>query len=156
MPGPIPVSIFDDGATLTPSQISAYQTQLRQAFLYFRLQGVNFNLPNNDNPLNIVLPVGFTRYRIPTIRIMNPSGTLTTATCTIFSGAGGTGIALIGNPSTITITTNADNTNNNLQTMGGTNTNTMSITPTTIFFRTLTPQGVAATADVLVEVEPLF
>lgn len=150
------MSIFNLPNAPLGSTIGAAQVALMQPFLYFRLQGVNFNLPNNDNPLNIVLPPGFTRYRIPTIRIMNPSGTLTTATCSLFSAAGGAGIALIGNPSPITVSTAADNTNNNLQTMGGTNTNTMTINPTTIFFRTLTPQGVAATADVLVEVEPLF
>ncbi len=117
--------------------------------------GINFNATNTDFPIPINLPVGYTRWRPSTIHISGASGTLTTATCSLWTQAGGSGVAIISTGSAITVNTNLSDTNNNAQTFTPNNVNTISYNDTTIYFRVQTPEGVAATGNVSVFYEPL-
>ena len=119
---------------------------------YFRsdVLGINFNATNTDFPIPINLPAGYTRWRAVNIIISGASGTLTTATCSVWTQAGGLGVAIVGNSTAITVTTNLSDTNNNGQVLTLNNANSLFYNDTTIYFRVQNPQGVAATANVLV------
>jgi hypothetical protein len=117
--------------------------------------GVNFNAANTDNPISINLPAGFTRYRINRILISGASGTLTTATCSVYTQAAAAGVNIVASATACTISTNLGDTNNNMQSLTIVNQNTIALNDTTIYFRTQTAQGVAATANVSCFYEPL-
>jgi hypothetical protein len=116
---------------------------------------VNFNSANSDTQIPIVLPAGFTRYRISSVVISHASQTLTTATFGLFTAAGGAGTALIAGGTAITVSTASENTNNNMQTNAAINTNTESFNASSVFFRVGTAQGAAATADVTISYTPV-
>lgn len=117
---------------------------------------VNFNLTNNDNPITINLPTGYTRYKVDQVLISGASHTLVTATCGLFTAAGAAGTAIVASGSAITVSATADNTNNNLQTVAMfANNPTTSFNAATLYFRTQTPEGAAAVADVTVVYTPL-
>jgi len=123
----------------------------------FFKQTVDFNA-TGDTVFAITLPVGFTRYRANLFFITRASGTLTTATVAAFTAAGGGGSAITTNPTAVTINTAAENTNNNAQQVNITNgvTQTFELaTQPNIYFRVITPQGSAATADVLFCIIPV-
>lgn len=119
------------------------------------LKAVNFNSANNDNSAPIVLPSGFTRYAVASVKIVNASATLTTATVGLFSAAAAGGTPIIASGSAVTVSTAAANTNNNMQTLTPANTATQSFNFSTLFFRTQTAEGSAATADVIIDIVPL-
>lgn len=117
--------------------------------------GINFNSATTDTPIAINLPAGFTRYRVSTIIISGASASLSTATCGVFTGAGGTGVAIVANASSITVTASTTDINNNMQALTIANQNTLALSDGTIFFRVVGAQGSAATANVTVHYEPL-
>ena len=126
-----------------------------QGFFRADILNVNFNLTNSDNQILINLPVGFTRWRPSNIFISGSSGILTTATCGIFTQPAAGGVAIVSGGSSITITTGAVDTNNNMQNLTPNNNTTLALSDTAIYFRVQTPQGVTATANVTVFYEPL-
>jgi hypothetical protein len=117
--------------------------------------GINFNATNTDFPIPINLPAGFTRWRCRLAIITGASGTLTTATCGLFTQAAAAGFPIISTGTAITVNTNLADTNNNSQTFTPNDINTIVFNDTTVFFRVQTPQGNAATANVSVFYEPL-
>jgi hypothetical protein len=114
--------------------------------LSFVALGVDFNVPNNDTQIPLTFPPGRTRYKINLLVISGASGTLTTATCGLFTAAGGGGTAIIAGGTAITVTTAADATANNMQQISGST--IISATATPLFFRVGTAEGVPATANV--------
>lgn len=121
-------------------------------------RGVNFNSGNTDTAIPVALPPGFSRYMVSSVRISNPSGTLTTSTFGLYTAASAGGTALITAGTACTISTASEGTANNSQTVAATNSTTRShsITNTpTLYFRIATAQGSAATADVLIAFIPV-
>lgn len=116
---------------------------------------VNFNAGNADTAIPIVLPTGFTRYRVVACAISGASGTLTTATAGLFTAAAGGGVAVVTAASAITVSTAADNANNNMQGLTVNNTATQSYTAGTLYFRVATAQGAAATGVVTITFIPV-
>ncbi len=116
--------------------------------------GINFNATNTDFSIPINLPIGYTRYQINRIVISGASGTLTTATCGVWTQAGAAGTNIVTTGTALTITTNLGDTNNNMQQLTLVNQNTLILNDTTIFLRVQTPQGNAATANVSVIYAP--
>lgn len=144
------------GSTAAPLDLTVAQAQalIRPAFLAVTVTGVNFNSANTDTAITIALPTGYTRWRLNGCNITGASGSLTTATAGIFTGAGGTGVTLSADTA-LTVSTASENTNNNCQGMNIINGGTTSLTVTTIYFRVGTPQGVAATANLFIFVIPV-
>jgi hypothetical protein len=124
-------------------------TNSRMGFGRFVFAGVNFNAGTTDSSLVITLPAGCTTYKVLSMHITNASQTLTTATIGLFTLAGGTGTTLIAD-TPITVATATVGGANSSQTLNGVTTVNTSATP--IFIRIGTPQGVAATGDVAVEI----
>lgn len=145
------------GSTATPSDLTVANVQgmLSAANVLYITANVNFNSANTDTAFTITLPTGFTRYLVSSVRIAGASGTLTTATAGLFTGAGGTGTAIVTGGSAITINTASENTNNNAQNFAVTTGNTFSINAATLYFRVANPQGSAATANVVIVINPL-
>lgn len=110
---------------------------------------VNFNAINTDTTINVpALPLGYTRYVLVGIRISNASHALGTATCSVFTGAGGTGLTLC-TANTLTVTATTDAATNNTQQIAGTQIASLVKTTTpSIFFRITAAEGAAATATV--------
>lgn len=116
---------------------------------------VNFNKANTDTAIPINLPAGYTRWRCAAVRISGASGTLTTATCGLFTGPAATGATIVTGGSSITVNNGTADTNNNFQQLTVNNQNTLVYSDTVIYFRVANAQGVAATANVTVQYEPL-
>lgn len=104
------------------------------------LTGVNLNAANNDNAITLLS----SRYRIDKITVENASISLTTATAGLFTGAGGGGTTLAADQALAALT--ASTKFLDLTPAGVLATDV--ITSGTIYFRTGTAQGAAATADV--------
>lgn len=119
------------------------------------LRGVNFNSANTDTAATVVLPSGFARYAVASVKIVNASATLTTATVGMFSAAAAGGTPIVASGSAVTVSSAAANTNNNMQTLTPANAATQSFNFASLFFRVQTAEGSAATADVIIEVVPL-
>lgn len=117
--------------------------------------GVNFNSANTDTTIPVTLPTGVSNYQIASVRIANASASISTATYGLFSAAAGGGTAIIPSPQAITVTTAGANTNNNSLTATPTNSGTQSWNFSNLFFRVVTAQGSAATADVIITLVPL-
>lgn len=117
--------------------------------------GINFNATSTDFPISINLPVGYTKYRIDRILISGASGTLTTATCSVYTQAAAAGVNIVASATGITITTSLSDTVNNMQSLTVVAQNTTAFVDTTIYFRVQTAQGVIATGNVSVFYEPL-
>lgn len=108
---------------------------------------VDFNTAG-DTAITFVLPRNWTRYNVNFVGLAGASHSLTTATAGLFTGAGGTGVAIVSAGTLITVSATADATNNNSQTLAVNNGNTTTYTVTTLYFRVATPEGAAATATV--------
>ena len=121
--------------------------------MQYRITGVNFASANTDNPITLVPPAGFTRYRLIAVEVSGPSATMASSTFGLFTAAAGAGVAMIPSGTANTITTAADATNNNAQLVNGTNAATMTYTATTVYFRTQTASGGAATGNVTLLVQ---
>ena len=119
---------------------------------------VNFNAANTDNAIAITLPTGFTRYIVSAVRISGASASITTATCGLFTAAAAAGTAIVTSASAITVSTATEGTNNNSQALTVNNSNTQSYLLSSVpslYFRTQTAQGSAATANVQIIVAML-
>lgn len=158
--------VLQSGNNITPQHLASWTTDgviqdsgvsfnNTQAFFRSDILNVNFNLANSDNQILINLPVGFTRWRCLGVRISGASGTLTTATCSIYTQPAAGGFAIVSSGTAITVTNGSIDTNNNLQALTVNDGSTMALSDTAIYFRVQNPQGVAATANVTVFYEPL-
>lgn len=119
------------------------------------VSGINFNAANTDTPIAINLPPGYTRYRIHQILISGASGSLSTATCGVFTATAAGGTAIVTSGTTITVTTGTGDTNNNLQSLTINDQNTMFFVDNPIFFRVQNAQGSNASATVTAFYQPL-
>jgi len=137
--------IQDSGVTYANSQARFIAT----------ITNVNFNVTNTDYQILINLPAGLTRWRVTNAYISGASGTLTTATCGLFTQPAAGGFAIVASGTAITVSTSAIDTNNNAQTLTLIDSNTMFFSDTAIYFRVQNPQGNAATGNVTVTYEPL-
>ena len=117
------------------------------------LLGVNFNLPNNDNPVTINLPPGDTRYRMSHVIISGASANLSGATCGLFTGVSAGGIALVPSGTSVSVTQTAQDTNLNMQLLPINNQDSQSMIDPQLFFRT--QAAVSGTANVSIFYEPL-
>lgn len=104
------------------------------------LTGVDLNAANNDNALTMLS----SRYRIDKITVENASISLTTATAGLFTGAGGGGTTLAADQALAALT--ASTKFLDLTPAGVVATDV--VTAGTLYFRSGTAQGAAATADV--------
>lgn len=126
-----------------------------QAFFQSTITNVNFNSANTDNQILINLPVGFTRWRVSQVVLSGASGTLSTATCSLYTQPAAGGFAIVTSASAITITTSAIDTNNNMQVLSINDQNTLAYSDTAIYFRINGAQGNAAIGNVTVIYAPL-
>jgi hypothetical protein len=120
-------------------------------------QSVNFDNAGGDTQFNIVLPPGYTRYFITSVRISNASTSLTTATAGLFTSPLGSGVAVVTGGSAITVSSTTDATNNNAMSLTVNNATTMSylaVNEPNLFFNIGVAEGAAATANVTVTVAP--
>lgn len=120
-----------------------------------RISSVNFNSANTDNAVTVVLPTGFSRFRIGGIAISGASATLTTATFGVFTATAGGGTAVIAGATAVTVSSTSESTTNNMQFVTPANVNTASYNNTTLYFRVQTAQGSAATASVTIFYQPV-
>lgn len=128
-------------------------SRIAPAFIQFTAKAVNFNAANTDTVIPLQIPGGYTRFRMTLIAISNPSHSLSTATCGLFTAAAGGGIAIVTGGSAITVTATTEETNNNMQVLTVNNINTLSYNIADVpnlYFRVGTAQGAAATADVTI------
>ncbi len=157
--------VLQSGA-VTPGHLAAWTTDgviqdsgvtfnNTQAIFRADIIAVNFNLANFDNQILINLPAGYTRWRLQNVLLSGASGTLTTATCGLFTAPGGTGVQIVTSGTAIALSSNLADTNNNAQLLASNNPNTLFYSDTVIYFRLQNPQGNAATANVTVTYEPL-
>ena len=151
---------------VTPLHLAAWTTdgviqdsgvtfQNMQALFRADITAVNFNQINFDNQILINLPVGYTRWRCDRVVISGASGSISTATAGLFTGAGATGTQLVASGSTITVTANTIDTNNNMQSMTIANQNTLALSDTAVYWRNQVAEGSAQTANVSIFYEPL-
>lgn len=104
------------------------------------LTGVNLNAANNDNAVTL----SSSRYRLAIVMMENASVNLTTATAGVFTAAGGGGTTLAADQSLAALTASTKYLDLTLQAIAGTDVQTAG----TLYYRTGTAQGVAATANV--------
>jgi hypothetical protein len=151
---------------VTPQHLAAWTTDgvIQDAGVTFvntygkfvsTLVGVNFNATNQDNPININLPAGYTRYRIEQILISGASASLSTATCGVFTATAAGGVAIVTSATPITVTQTAADTNQNMQSLTINNSSTLAYNDPTLYFRVQTPQGSAALGNVSIFYQPL-
>lgn len=139
------------------SQMGVKATGYVQA-IAFAAEAVDFNDDNSDTVIPITLPAGCTRFLVAGLRISGADGTCTTATFGLFTGAGGTGTAIVAGGSACTVSTELEGTNNNAQAATIVNSATQSYKLTDVpnlYFRIGTAQGVARTANVAVAIVAL-
>lgn len=144
----------------TVTQLATYLAGLfgKPGFVgQFVATGVNFNSANSDNEIALSLPSGFTRFVVNQIRISGASQTLTTATCSVWTAAGGTGTAIVASGTAITVSTASEGTANNTQNLTvATSTSSFRLADVpSLYFRVQTAQGAAATANVTVVIIPV-
>jgi hypothetical protein len=140
-------SVTTDGV----AQDSGVSFNNTQAIFQSTITNVNFNSANTDNQVLINLPVGFTRWRMQNIYLSGASGTLTTATCGLFTQPAAGGVAIVTSGSAINVNTSSIDTNNNGQVFTINNQNTLFYSDTAIYFRVQNPQGNAATGNITVD-----
>lgn len=146
-------NVFKVGGN-TVSSVASLQGVLSQSQLYTAIAAaVNFNTVA-DTQFTITLPTGFTRWTLNSCRIDGAGVSLTTAQFGLFSGAGGTGTAIIASGTPCTVSTASENTTNNAQSQGQSIANA-SFNFATVQFRITNPQGVAAIGNVALIITPL-
>lgn len=114
-----------------------------------KLTVVGANL-NSAGDTVIPVPVTYTRYRIVGVELTNVSSSLTTATASVWSGAGGTGTNIAPDQSLSALT---GSTSQNMGMTLSTASATTDLTSTNLYFRVGTPQGSAVTGDVYIILE---
>lgn len=118
----------------------------------FAARAVNFN-PSVATDLAISISVPTARYFFQSGHITNASATLTTAAVGLFTAVGGGGVTIVGS-TTLTVSSSLADTANNMQVLT-TSLGTVAFSDATLQFRVITPQGSAATADVILYMRPL-
>ena len=143
-------------ATATVADLTVAQAQalIGLGLVVIKTSGVNFNSANSDNPITITLPTGFTRYRVDSCILSGASGSLSTATCAIYTAASAGGVVVAGS-TIITVTATAESTNNNMQVITPSLANTESYNVAALYFRVLTAEGSAATGNVSLYIRPV-
>lgn len=120
---------------------------------------VNFNSANTDSGIVVPLPPGYTRVALFRAYISNASASLVGSTVGIYTTTGAGGTALITPATAVTVSTSADNTAGNTQSINlATAASQVSAslpTPGTIYFRIGTATVSPATADVTFFYVPL-
>lgn len=113
---------------------------------------VNLNSANTDTAVTINLPTGYTRYKVQSVQVVNTGTTadLLNATLGVFTSAAGAGQDIITNVSLAAITSNTLNTPTNVLQLATGQASTTVFNDTSIFVRTGTAEGTAATADVFI------
>ena len=135
--------IYGVTAPIGATQVSGYPSLPEGKY---STRAINFNSATTDTAVTINLPVGTTLYRLDQIAISNASHTLTTATIGVFTAAGGTGTTLLAD-SAVTVATATVGGANSAQVLTGVA--TVNTNSATLYIRIGTPEGAAATADVI-------
>jgi hypothetical protein len=141
-------------ATVADLTVPQAQSMLGMSIFTVKLTGVNFNAANTDNPISITLPSGFTRYSVASCVLSGASGSLSTATCAMYTNASAGGVVVFGSTA-ITVTSSAENTINNTQIITPSALITESFNVATLYFRTLTAEGIAQTGNVTLYIRPI-
>lgn len=148
------------GATIASATWNGIHSDLATALSYNMgsivavARGVTFSVANTDFQLQVVLPTNFTRFRPALLEISNPSATLGSSTISLWTGAGATGLQIVTSTAT-TITTASGNTNNNAQTFTPGQVATIAVSASTVYFRVMNAAGSAASADVVLYLQPV-
>jgi len=119
----------------------------------FTARSVNLNA-TGDTGIAIVLPTGYTRYKITDVTVAHASIALSTATLGVYTAVSAGGQAIVTTAALSAITATTDNTAANMLSMTIADT-TGSTTAQTLYAHVGTAQGAAATADVSVTIIPL-
>lgn len=106
------------------------------------MSAVDMNAATNDNALTVESG----RYRIDKVIVENASIDLTTATAGLFTAAGGGGTTIASDQALSALTTSSKFKDLTLQAIAGTDV----FTDGTLYFRTGTAQGAAATANIFI------
>lgn len=142
-----------NGTTVTTA--ADFQGALAAGALAFKLSAANFN-STADQAITLALPTGFTRYRIQSIIVSNPSISLTTAVGGIYTAAAKGGIAIVAASTAWSPLTNSTaGTSGSVFQPTVVNGATAFYNSTTLYLSLTTPQGAAATADVTIIIQPL-
>jgi hypothetical protein len=115
--------------------------------------GVNCNVVA-DTAVTIPLPAGITRYRVARITCLNPSISLTTAQAAVYTSAGAGGAVIVTPQALAGLTTSAPNAAGNAIDLTLALAAATFFTAATLYFRITTPQGAAATCDVILDIGP--
>jgi len=137
------------------ANIQATQAALGIGTISSVSRNINFNSANTDTAFPIILPAGFTRYRVEAVRITGASVSLTTATCGVFTAVAAGGTAVVPSGTAITVSVATESTNNNAQALTVSNNSTMTFNNSVLYFRVQTAQGSAATGNVTITIQPL-
>ena len=115
---------------------------LLQQFAQWYIADVDFTVANTDFPIDVVPPTGFTRFRVSRVVLSEATGSLVAATAGLFTLGGGGGVQIVTGGSAITVSTGAENTNNNMQLLTVNNVNTQNFDVDILYFRVgaATPQ----------------
>jgi hypothetical protein len=139
------------GGGTNATSLAGAQANFEMEAVKVSATGVNFNAVA-DTALPFTLPSGYTRVYLAYVTISNASHTLTTAQFGVFTAASAGGAALIASGTAITVSATADQTNNNVEQIGGlltlSSVAASLVTPNTIYFRVTNGEGTTATADV--------
>lgn len=137
------------------NSIAGEQAALASGNLVYALAGANFNI-TTDQSIVISLPTGYTRYRIQSLLVSNPSISMTTAAGGIYTAVSKGGIAIIPSSQVYSaLTTNTSGASGSMLTLTPVNQNTAFYNSATLFFSLTTAQGAAATADITIFIQPL-
>jgi hypothetical protein len=140
---------LDQQLVALQNQIDFLSSIARIGLLAVSATGVDFNAGAADTEVAVYLPAGASRFRVQSASVSGASGSLTTATVGIFTAAGGGGETIAADQA-ITVSTAAEDTNNNCMALALTHANTESYDVDTLYVRVGTPEGAAATGDVTV------
>lgn len=143
----VPSGLGSDGIPTPPTGLVAGYPM--NDTIRYVIKGVNFNSASTDNPIAITLPIGSTTYSVNSCFVWGASHTLTTATASLYSGAGATGTAICADQA-LTPTSGTADTNLNYQEMTRATAaaNTCFTTAKILYFRVGTAEGAAATGNV--------
>lgn len=121
--------------------------------VYTKILGVNSNAIA-DTAIPIVLPAGFTRYRMASLFLSHPNIAITAGQFALSTLINQGGIAIVG-VTTFALSSASENANGNLQFGSIINQNTACFNLSTLYFRVTIASGVAGTFDLSLSVNPL-
>lgn len=137
-------------ADMSPAQA---QVLLKVGGIAVTARTINFN-PSVATDVAVSIPLPAARYRMASLFITNASGSLAAASVGLYTAIGGGGVVVVGS-FTLTVTSSLTDTVNNIQSVNSSIVNTVALSDNTLQFRVITPVGSAATADVILFIEPL-